>query len=167
MSGEGDWVTVPEALAARHPLHGLDDGGAVLVLGLLFGPLLLLAQFFGVAVPAGRSGVEGAEALWAWQTPFMVLAGLGWVLLAMLASHLRAVIRALPAWLALVLAAMLALGLQAGALDRAYLWDMAATAAVGLAACLYVATAPRMRVTLRREVRRGELDRLRAAKPAG
>jgi hypothetical protein len=167
VSAAGEWVTVPEALAARHPLYGLDDGGALLVLGLLFGPLLLLAEFYGVVVPAVRSGLDGAEALWAWQTPFLVAAGLGWVLLLMLANHLRAVIWALPAWLVLALGVMLGLGLEAGVLGDAFPWDIAATAAVGLVACLYVAGAPRMRVTLRREVRRGELDRLRAAKPAG
>jgi hypothetical protein len=167
MSGAGDWVTVPEGLAARHPLYGLDDGGAALVLGLLFGPLLLLADFFGVVVPLVRSGREGAEALWAWQAPFMVAAGLGWVLLAMLANHVRSVVWALPAWVALALALLAGLGLDAGLPAEAYLRDLLAVAAVGAAASVYAARSPRMRVTLGCRVRRDEAERLRAARSDG
>jgi hypothetical protein len=159
----GSWVTVPDGLAARHPLHGLDDGAAMLVLALLFGPLLLLAQFFGVVVPAVRSGVEGAEALWDWLTPYLIVAAAGWAALAMLANRTPLVIRVLPVWVAMVVALMAGFGLDAGLPAGSYAWRVAAVAAVGIAGCLYAAYAPRMRVTLRRQVRREEVERLRAA----
>ena len=167
MSRDGEWVSVPHEVAARHPLHGLDDGAAMLVLGLLFGPLLLMADFFGVVVPAVRSGVEGAEALWAWQMPYLLVAGLGWVLLVLLANHHPLAVRALPLWVALVLAMTLGLCLDAGLPAAAFVGDLAVAAAVGGAACLYAAFSPRMRVTVYRVVPRTELARLQAAEPVG
>ena len=168
MSGTGTmdgWVVVPRATAEQHPSYGLDDGASMVVLCLLFGPLLLMADFFGIVVPAVRTGVEGAEALWAWQTPYLMVAGLGWVLLALLANHRALVIRALPLWVGLVLALTVGFCLNAGLQIAAFIWDVAIAASVGAAACLYTAYATRMRITLRCRLSQSELARLPAAGP--
>ena len=168
MSGPGTidgWIVVPRATAAQHPVYGLDDGASMVVLGLLFGPLLLMADFFGIVVPAVRIGVDGAEALWAWQTPYLVVAGLGWVLLALMANHRPLVIRALPLWVVLVLALTLGFCLNAGLPMAAFIWDVAIAAVVGAAACVYTAGSARMRITLRCRLSQSELNRLPAAEP--
>lgn len=167
MSRDREWVPVSREVAERHPLHGLDDGAALLVLALLFAPLLLLADFFGVVVPAVRSGVDGAEALWAWRIPYLLVAGVGWGLLLLLSNHHPLVVRALPLWVVMVLTLTLVFYLDAGLPAATVVANLVATAAAGSAACLYAALSQRMRVTLHRAVPRSELAQLLAAEPAG